>query len=99
MTVGIVSMKVVMADQSEVTIKPQEPQKSKRTKEVSPSLEARLVGIEKIMSKMLSKMKEWEKSHKEVHILNDIVAKMEVVVMDVKDRLNIVEQNLEDLGL
>lgn len=39
------------------------------------------------------------KSHKEVSILNKTVAKMEVVMADVKDRFNIVEQSLEELGL
>ncbi|XP_042951365.1 uncharacterized protein LOC122286598 [Carya illinoinensis] len=88
-----------MADKSEITIEPQELRKSKRTKEVNLSLEAHLDEIKKTMSKMLSKMEEWEKSHKEVSTFNNTIAKMEVEVADVKDRLDIMEQSLEELGL
>ncbi|XP_042968946.1 uncharacterized protein LOC122301604 [Carya illinoinensis] len=88
-----------MADQSEITLEHLETRKSKRSKDSSSSMESRLDGIEKAMAKILAKIEDWDQSHREVSTLDNTVTRMEVAVADVRDRLDIVEQGLEELGL
>lgn len=51
------------------------------------------------MSKILTKIETWDQSHREVSTLDNFETMMEVAVADVKDRLDIMEQSLEELGL
>ncbi|KAG7979636.1 hypothetical protein I3843_05G140800 [Carya illinoinensis] len=88
-----------MADPSEITMEVQETRKSKRSKDSSSSMESRLDGIERAVAKILAKIEEWDQSHREVSTLDSTVTRMEVAVADVRDRLDIVEQGMEELGL